>query len=105
MRAETLKDFLEYERVKHGYWSNLPKFMVSLLKAWYGDAATPENDFCFDHLPKITGDHSHMTTVVNMVDGDVEGYLVMGQNLAVGSPNAGLQRKGLRNLKWLVVRD
>jgi formate dehydrogenase major subunit len=78
---------------------------VSLLKAWYGDAATPENAFCFDYLPKITGDHSHMTTVVNMADGDVKGYFVMGQNAVVGSPNSGLQRKGLRNLEWLVVRD
>ncbi len=29
----------------------------------------------------------------------------MGENAVVGSPNAGLQRKGLRNLEWLVVRD
>jgi formate dehydrogenase major subunit len=79
--------------------------MVSLLKAWFGDAATPENDFCFDRLPKITGDHTHMTSVVNMADGDMDGYLVMGQNPVVGSPNSGLQRKGLRNLKWLVIRD
>ena len=101
----SLTEYLNNYTARSGWWTEFPKYMVSLLKAWFGDAATKENDFCFDHLPKITGDHSHMTTVVNMADGDVEGYLVMGQNLVVGSPNVGLQRKGLRNLKWLVVRD
>ena len=76
-----------------------------MLKAWYGRAATAENDYCFEHLPRMTGDHSHMTTVVNMADGDLKGYFVMGENAAVGSPNAALQRKGLRNLEWCVVRD
>ena len=37
------------------------KYIVSLLKAWFGDAATAENDFCFDYLPRLTGDHSHLT--------------------------------------------
>ena len=30
------------------FWSNFPKFIVSQLKAWYGDAATPENEFGYD---------------------------------------------------------
>ena len=102
---KSLADYLNNYTARSGWWTEFPKYMVSLLKAWFSDAATPENDFCFSHLPKITGDHSHMTSVVNMADGDIEGYLVMGQNPVVGSPNAGLQRKGLRNLKWLVVRD
>jgi formate dehydrogenase major subunit len=101
----SLDDYMEHYTARSGWWTEFPKYIVSLLKAWYGDAATPENAFCFDYLPKITGDHSHMTTVVNMADGDVKGYFVMGQNAVVGSPNSGLQRKGLRNLEWLVVRD
>jgi formate dehydrogenase major subunit len=101
----SLTDYINNYTARSGWWTEFPKYIVSLLKAWFGDAAQPENDFCFDHLPKITGDHSHMTTVVNMADGDLDGYLVMGQNPVVGSPNAGLQRKGLRNLKWLIVRD
>ena len=101
----SLTDYIKNYTARSGWWTEFPKYIVSLLKAWFGDAAQPENDFCFDHLPKITGDHSHMTTVVNMADGDLDGYLIMGQNPVVGSPNAGLQRKGLRNLKWLVVRD
>ncbi len=46
-----------------------------------------------------------MTTVADMADGRVKGYFVMGENPAVGSMNGALQRKGLRKLEWLVVRD
>jgi formate dehydrogenase major subunit len=101
----SLDGYMEHYTARSGWWTEFPKYIVSLLKAWYADAATPDNGFCFNYLPKITGDHSHMTTVVNMADGDVKGYFVMGQNAVVGSPNSGLQRKGLRNLEWLVVRD
>jgi formate dehydrogenase major subunit len=40
-----------------------------------------------------------------MLDGGVEGLFVMGQNPAVGSQHAGLQRRALAKLEWLVVRD
>ncbi len=102
---ESLAKYLENYTPGSGWWTETPKYLVSLLKAWYGEAATAENDYCFGHIPLMTGDHSHMTTVVNMADGDVKGYFVMGENAVVGSPNSGLQRKGLRNLEWLVVRD
>jgi len=88
-----------------GWWSNFPKYAVSLLKAWFGDAARSEVDWRYDYLPRLTGDHSHQTTVNDMADGKVKGYFVMGQNPVVGSPNGGLQRKGLRALDWVVVRD
>ena len=101
----SLAKYLENYTPGSGWWTETPKYLVSLLKAWYGEAATAENEYCFGHIPLMTGDHSHMTTVVNMADGDVKGYFVMGENAAVGSPNSGLQRKGLRNLEWLVVRD
>ncbi len=87
------------------WWSELPKYAVSLLKAWWGEHATRENDWAFGYLPKKTGDHSHMTTVADMADGKVEGYFVMGENPVVGSMNGALHRKGMRQLKWLVVRD
>jgi len=41
-----------------GWWGEFPKYAVSLLKAWYGDAATKENDWCYNYLPTLTGDHS-----------------------------------------------
>ena len=55
--------------------------------------------------PRISGNHSHFATMMRMLDGGVEGFFVMGQNPAVGSQHAGLQRRALARLKWLVVRD
>ncbi|TNM61150.1 formate dehydrogenase [Streptomyces sp. NP160] len=88
-----------------GFWGNMRDYTVSLLKSWWGDAAQPENDFAFGYLPKISGDHGTYRTVMDMVDGKVDGYFLLGQNPAVGSANARLQRLGMANLKWLVVRD
>nr|MBA2601544.1 molybdopterin-dependent oxidoreductase [Actinomycetota bacterium] len=88
-----------------GWWAEFPKYIVSLLKAWFGDAATPSNGWCYDYLPQLTGDHSHMATVADMADGKVKGYFVMGENPTVGSMNGALQRKGLRGADWVVVRD
>jgi formate dehydrogenase major subunit len=102
---ETLLDYIRTETQATSYWSNFPAFIVSQLKAWYGDAATPENDFAYDFLPKIIGDHSHMPMFIAMSEGKMEGFFAMGQNPAVGGQNAGFQRKALAKLKWLVVRD
>ena len=79
--------------------------MVSLLKAYWGDAATADNDFCYDYLPRVTGDHSTYATVKAQIEGTCTGYFLFGQNPAVGSANARMQRMGLANLDWLVVRD
>jgi formate dehydrogenase major subunit len=107
-KAKHDKDLQTYVRLNEspsGWWGEFPKYFVSLMKAWYGDAATKANDWCYNYLPTLTGDHSHMNTVVDMVDGIVKGYFVMGENPSVGSMNGPLQRKGLRELDWLVVRD
>lgn len=107
-KAKHDKDLATYLRLNtspSGWWGEFPKYMISMLKAWYGDAATKENDWCYDYMPTLTGDHSHMNSVVDMADGAVKGYFVMGENPAVGSMNGALQRKGLRQLDWLVVRD
>ncbi len=102
---ETLEDFVELNSAPSGYWGNMRAYTVSLLKAYWGDAATEENDYCFDHLPRLTGDHSIYPAVMGMVDGWCKGFLVMGQNPAVGAANGKLQRLALANLDWLVVRD
>ena len=81
-----------------GWWGEFPKYFVSLMKAWFGDAATKENNWCYDYLPMLTGDHSHMNTVVDMADGKLKGYFVMGENPVVGSMNGSLQRKGCASL-------
>ena len=88
-----------------GWWGEMPKYAVSLLKAWYGDAAREESGYRFDHLPRIGGDHSHMTTVADMADGKVRGYVLLGENPVVGSMHGALHRKAMRRLDWCVVRD
>ncbi len=88
-----------------GFWAEAESYTVSLLKAYWGDAATPENDFAFHYLPKLTGDHGTYQTVMDMMEDKVEGYFVLGQNPAVGSAHGKLQRLGMSHLKWLVVRD
>ncbi|MBV8845698.1 MAG: formate dehydrogenase-N subunit alpha [Bryobacterales bacterium] len=107
-KAKHDTDFNTYVQLNtspSGWWGEFPKYIVSLMKAWFGDAAKLENGWCYDYLPAITGDHSHMNTVACMADGQVRGYFVMGENPVVGSTNGSLQRKGLRKLDWLVVRD
>ena len=101
----TYEKYMEMNIARGGLWTEFPKYFVSLLKAWFGPAATQDNRWGYDGLPRLTGDHSHMTTVADMADGVVKGYFVMGENPTVGSMNGALHRKGMRALDWLVVRD
>jgi formate dehydrogenase major subunit len=101
----TLEAYTKRNEAERGWWSYFPAYIVSFLKAWFGDAATTENDYGFRYLPKITGNHSHFATMMRALDGGVEGFFVMGQNPAVGSQHAGLQRRALARMKWVVVRD
>jgi formate dehydrogenase major subunit len=104
-REGTLEQFIEANSGTKGFWGEMDAYIVSLLKAWFGDAATADNDFCFDHLPRLTGDHSSFRTVMDQADGKVPGYFVIGENPAVGTANGRMQRQGLAKLEWLVVRD
>ncbi|MBV9653754.1 MAG: molybdopterin-dependent oxidoreductase [Acetobacteraceae bacterium] len=101
----TLKDFLAVETVPTGWWHNFPKYMVSLLRAWYGDAATKSNEWGYGYLPKLTGDHSQQTTTLMMADGVVKGLFVLGQNPVVGAVNTTVVQRGMAKLDWMVVRD
>ncbi len=103
--AENLEKYIGQHKTKSGWWENFDKYIISLMKAYYGDVATAENEFGFGWLPRVTGDHSHQGYWLNMADGEVEGLFVMGQNPAVGGPNSRLERKAMAKLKWLVVRD
>jgi formate dehydrogenase major subunit len=102
---ENLRDFVELNAAPSGWWGNMEAYTVSLLKAWFGGAATAENDYCFDYLPRIDGDHSAYQTALDMLDGKVKGYFVMGENPAVGNSNSKLHRLAMAKLEWLVVRD
>ncbi len=103
--SNDLKSYVNKHKARTGLWSNFDKYLVSLMKAYYGDAATAENDWGFNWLPRVTGDHSAFGFTLDMADGNMEGLIVMGENPVVGSPNGRLQRKALAKLKWLVVRD
>ncbi len=100
-----LDDYIERSTAPGGWWGNAGSYMVSLLKAWWGAAATADNDFCFDYLPRIDDDNSNYFTVRQMLEGKVNGYIVCGQNPAVGSANGKANRLALAKLDWLVVRD
>jgi formate dehydrogenase major subunit len=103
--SKDLASFIKANKPRTGFWNNIDKYIVSLLKAYYGDAATKENDFGFNWLPRITGDHSHQAYWLDMLDGKMDGLFVIGQNPAVAGPNSGMERRGLGKLKWLVVRE
>ncbi len=104
-KDENLDDFCEGEAAHRGYWGEMRAYTVSLLKAFWGEHATPENDFCFDYLPRLTGSASTYDTVLEQQKGTCTGYFIMGENPAVGSANAKMQRLAMANLEWLVVRD
>lgn len=101
----TLDDYCRKEGLPTGGWANFRAFIVSLMKAYYGPAATTANDFGFGWLPRLDGDYSHLPTFDRMARGEMTGYFLFGQNPAVGGLNARLQRAGLRALDWLVVCD
>ncbi|MBO0831653.1 MAG: molybdopterin-dependent oxidoreductase, partial [Actinobacteria bacterium] len=103
--GEDLDHYIQAESVHKGFWANTREYLVSLLKAWWGDAATAANDYCYDYLPRLTGSHSTYETAIAQLSGQCHGYFLFGQNPAVGSANSRLQRLGMANLDWLVVRD
>lgn len=87
------------------WWGNYPKYIVSLLKAWYGDKATAENDFCFNYLPRRSADYSHISLFETMYSGKIKGLFLFGQNPAVGGPNSNKERNALDKLEWMVSVD
>jgi formate dehydrogenase major subunit len=104
---ETFDDYLAGIRDPHqkGFWGNAHAYVISLMRAWYGDAATEDSNWGLDLVPRISGDHGTYQTVLDMLDDKVEGYFLLGQNPAVGSAHGRLQRLGMAHLRWLVVRD
>src|SRR5256885_2091689 len=101
----TLRDYLARHTRPTGLWNNFPAYFISLLKAYYGKNATAENDFGYNWLPKITGNHSYFEYLYDMADGKMEGMFMMGQNPAVAAANSRFERTSLSKLKWLVVRE
>ena len=84
---------------------NYKKFTVSLLKAWYGDAATKDNEFAFDFIPKPASNASWITIFDQALKGKMEGVLLSGMTATSIGPDSNQVLKALSNLKWLVVMD
>ena len=92
--------------ISANWWSNYPKYIVSLLKAWYGDAATKDNDFGFNYLPKTNGgNYSHIALFEAMYAGKVKGFLCWAQNPVVGGPNTNMEHTAMTKLDWMVCTD
>ena len=87
------------------YWKNYPKFFVSLTKAWYGDAATAGNHYCYDWLPKMDKIYDILQVVELMAQGKMNGYVAQGFNPLASFPNKAKVTAALSKLKYLVVID
>ncbi len=88
-----------------GWWGHFRAYFVSLMKAYFGEHANADNEFLFKRLPRIDDDNSAYFTVRQMLQGTVKGYVIAGENPAVGHANGRAHRLGLAKLDWLVVRD
>jgi formate dehydrogenase major subunit len=89
------------------WWGNRPKYVVSLLKGWFGDEAKPENDFCYSLLPKLEPgeDYSYMYAIDRMYRGKIKGGFIFGVNPANSFSNTNKVRAALDELDWLVCSE
>jgi formate dehydrogenase major subunit len=98
-------NYMEANIAPTGWWGNFKEYWVSLMCAYFGSNATDENDWLFDHLPRIDEDNSAYWTLQQMLEDKVKGYFVVGENPAVGNANGKAHRLGFAKLDWMVVRD
>jgi formate dehydrogenase major subunit len=115
MPLESEVDYATYMRTKQfkplrpgqtSYWQNYPKFMVSLQKAMWGDAAKAENDWCYDYIPKLdVPSYDILRMFELMSQGRVNGYLCQGFNPLMAFPDRGKCTAALSKLKFLVTMD
>ena len=87
------------------YYQNADKFLVSLMKTWWGDAATADNHWAFDYLPKLDKFYDMMQAFELMNQGKMTGFICQGFNPLAASPGKYKQNLGLANLKFLVIMD
>ncbi len=85
------------------YWSNTPRFAVSLMKSFYGDAATKENGWGFDYLPKVDRNYSWTSIWDEMYKGKVKGVVAFGMNAVAIGPNSHKTIDALKKADWLAV--
>ncbi len=102
VKARTLKPLRPNQM---SYWQNFPKFHVSLMKAWYGNAATRDNNWAFEYLPKLDKDYDILQAFELMGQGKINGYICQGFNPVGSAPNKAKIVGALSKLKFLVIID
>src|SRR5207302_5314526 len=108
----TLDDFVAQSAPKKSdpnswnfFGTNYKNFTVSLLKAWFGTAATADNDFAFNFIPKPAVNSSWISIFDQALKGNMEGLLLSGMTATSIGPDSNQVLQGLAKLKWLVVMD
>jgi len=107
---QTLQAYIDKAFVKSAdpqsanWWQNYPKYITSLLKCWFGDKATKDNEFGYRWIPKADDgtDSTLLSMVDRMYEGNIKGFFVIGQNPACSLPNANKVREAMTNLEWFV---
>jgi len=87
------------------YWQNYPKFHVSLMKAWWGNAATAENNWAYDYLPKLDKPYDMLQMYELMTQGKINGYIAQGFNPLAAAPNKNKVLRAFSSLKFMVIMD
>ncbi len=89
------------------WWNHRPIYFASLLKGWFGNAAVPENDFCYGYLPKCedNGDYSYLVIMDKMNHDQMQGGIIFGVNPMSSFPDVNKMRVALDKLDWLVCGE
>ncbi len=87
------------------YWSNFPRFHISLMKSYYGKAATADNQYCYDWVPKLAGGFDALHMFELMHQGKMTGFISQGFNPLATVPNKNKLSAALSKLKYLVIID
>jgi formate dehydrogenase-N alpha subunit len=99
------RNFRPLQAGQISYWQNYGKFYVSLLKAMYGKAATKDNQFGYDWLPKMDRSYDMLQQAEMLYQGQTNGYICQGFNPLMSMPHKDKVRAGLSKLKFLVSID
>ncbi len=84
---------------------NYPKWWTSLMKSFYGKEATPENDFCYDWMPKKDASYDVLAMFDRMYQGKMTGFVCQGFNPLASVANKKKVGDALAKLKYLVIMD
>jgi formate dehydrogenase major subunit len=102
MKARALKPLRPNQL---SYWQNTPKFFVSFMKTWWGDAATSQNQWAYDYLPKLDKLYDMLQVYELMYQGKINGYIAQGFNPLAAAPYKAKLTTAFSKLKFLVIMD